>query len=104
MEDDCEAQLRGDRKSQCKEPRHQRTTRETYFRETPQDVPSGEEDYGCHDGHLREFCPALSNAWNEDWHSENAQCEASTEHNCEVHEPSESGLLQGYPETCVFDI
>ncbi|MDB5863509.1 MAG: hypothetical protein JWO70_1315 [Betaproteobacteria bacterium] len=92
LENNCKPQLCADRKSQRKEPNYQRPTTQMHFWEASQCETCREEDCGCHDGHFRQFRPALSNAWDEERNAHDTQYETSAKHQCEVHKPGADRL------------
>lgn len=95
LEGNHKPQLGADRESQRKEPHYQRSTTQMHFGEAPQNVTCCEKNCGRHDGHFRQFSPALSNAWNEEWNAHDAEYETSAKHECEIHEPGADGYWHG---------
>ena len=63
-----------------------------HFGEAPQYVTCCKENCGRHDGHFREFRPALSHARDEERNAHDAEHETSAKDDCEVHEPGANGL------------
>ena len=97
LESNCKPELCADRKGQRKQPDYPRPAPQMHFGEASQYVTRCKEDYDRHDGHFREFRPALSDAWDEERNAHDAEHETSAKHDCEVHEPGANGLSNNVP-------
>ncbi len=59
--------------------------------ELAQYVARSEEDDGCHERHLSQFGPTLTDARNDEWNPDNTEQEPRTEHEREVNESRANG-------------
>src|SRR5664279_1935751 len=96
LQRDREPKLCNDGQSKCDETDEPCPTVRANCRESSQHIARGKEDGGGHEGRFSQLGPALTDAWNDERNSDDAEKEASTKNEGEIDESRAKGAEHGW--------